>query len=880
MPVIAMAVAVCADVETALAQASEVRNVESIESIIVTGSRLIRRDLESTSPIAVVDQEDILGSGNVTLEQTLNEFPQLQGNVTSSDNAQAGAGVLSADLRGLGAERTLVLVNGRRFVPADTRGVVDLASIPDVMIERVEIITGGASAVYGSDAIAGVVNFILRDNFEGFEAHAVYGESGQGDADRYKVDLTFGSNLAEGRGNITLNVSYTDQNPAFFEDREFSAQQLVESGNSLVPGGSTSIPGTLILLNSAQLNRIDLDALDTLPADCGAVRGVRFGEVGTPLPYCDPQNAFNFSPGQFLIRPLERILISGTAHYGLTDHVTVYGEGFYQNNRNAYQQASHAFIPASGGAPGVLQIPGLLNNPLFTPATREFFADNAAFFDADGDGTYSIVNSRRRTTETGYRTANYERNAFQGTAGLRGDLSVLSKDWLWDSYFSFQRVSESLFMAGFVSNARLGLGLDVVVDPLSGEPSCRTQLFDCVPVNIFGLDSITPEMVEFLTPALSATTQIERSVFAASMTGEVFDLPAGPVPLAFGVEWREERFDFLPGGIYASGESTGGGPLPPNAGEYDVMEVYGEMRIPLLARMPLIHELALETGVRWSDYSTIGSIETWKAGMEWAPIEAVRLRGLFQRAARAPNLIDLFATQAAGFVNGTDPCANNNLSAAQRQLCIQQGVPADIIDDFAQADVGFQQLSGGNPNLKEEQSDTLTLGVVLRPIERLNIALDYYNIQVNDAISTINAQLVVGECFRRLDPNGPFCQRISRFPDGQMFQVESTLINVAQLEVEGLDLQLDYRLDLPAALSLRGDDALDLRLMANWQFKDQTIPLEDSLPVDCAGHFGGSCSGAGVPLSLGLKGLFSATWRSGPLRVRAQARYLDRKSVV
>jgi outer membrane receptor protein involved in Fe transport len=854
--------------------------LQELENIIVTGSRLVRRDLVSSSPLVVISEDDIFSSGNVTLEQTLNEYPQLQGNVTSSDNAQAGAGVLTADLRGLGPERTLVLVNGRRFVPGDIRGVVDLASIPDALIDRIEIVTGGASAVYGSDAIAGVVNIILKDDFEGIEARAVYGETWHGDADRHKVDLTIGSNFSDDRGNVTLHLSYTDQATAFFEDRDFSAVQLVESGSELVPGGSTSIPGTLILLNSSQLSSMNLGTVGNIPGDCD-IRGIRFGENGAPLPYCNPQDSFNFSTGQFLIRPLERVVVTGTSSFDIAENTTAYGEGFYQSNQNAFQQAAHAFIPESASTPGVLQVPDLLNNPLLFPSTRDFFADNADFFDADGDGTFSIVNSRRRTTEIGYRTANYERNSYQGTAGLKGDVSLGGNEWLWDTYFSLQRTTQSLYMTGFVSNARLGLGLDAMVDPVTGDVSCRQDLFDCVPVSIFGLDSISSDMVEFLTPALATTTEVSRNVFAASVTGDLFNLPAGPIPLAFGVEWREEQFDFMPGGTYASGESTGGDPNPPNSGRYHVAEVLGETRIPIIRDAPMLHDLSIEAGIRWSDYSSVGDVLTWKAGVEWAPVEWLRFRGLFQRAARAPNLIDLFDTQSAGFVNGTDPCANNPTDA-EKQLCIQQGISPDVIDNFQQADVGFQQVSGGNPDLENEASDTLTFGAVisLPVVEGLNIAVDYYDVKVNDAISTINAQLVVDECFRRLDISSEFCQRISRFPDGQMFQVESTLVNVAELKVEGIDLQLDYTFDLPEALSIRGDDTLTVRLNANWQFKDEITALADSQPVNCAGHFAGPCSGAGVPLSLGYKALLNATWKSGATTARAQFRQLGDLTVL
>ena len=277
-----------------------------IEEVIVTGSRLVRRDLDAVSPVVVLTDEMLRTAGNVTLEETLNEMPQLASDNTSSVNSGGGSGILTANLRRLDAVRTLVLVNGRRFAPADSRGLTDLSSIPDALVDRVEVMTGGASAVYGSDAIAGAINFKLKDDFEGLEFGYYLGETAEGDGTTQKFDLTIGGNFDDGRGNAVVSASYTDRGEIFFADRSYSAVSLFESGTGLIPGGSSNIPGTRLTLspnNLASLNGVSFDPATACP---GTIGGVRFGDQGVILPYCDPEDRFNFAPLNYLLRPLER----------------------------------------------------------------------------------------------------------------------------------------------------------------------------------------------------------------------------------------------------------------------------------------------------------------------------------------------------------------------------------------------------------------------------------------------------------------------------------------------------------------------------------------------------------------------------------------------
>lgn len=836
-----------------------------VEEIVVTGSRLIRRDLSAPSPVVTVSQDTVRYSGNVTLEQTLNEYPQLQTDVTAQTNARGGSGVLSANLRALGPTRTLVLVNGRRFAPANTDGVVDLATIPDALIQRVDIITGGASAVYGSDAIAGAVNFTLNDRFEGVELNASYQETFEGDGSTVVAELLFGSNFEDDRGNVTVHAAITDGDPVFFADRAYSAVTLnPNSEGQLVPSGSGNIPGTRIGLSAsdlAALQGVDL----TPPANCSGVTGIRFGTSGEPLPFCDPEDRFNFAPVNFLLRPRDRKQISGLAEYEIFDRVSVYTELFYIDNSQGFQQAPDAFSPVTqGAAPGTLVVPNLATNPLLSQPTIDFFTANAAFFDADGDGNYEIVGSTRRADELGARKFDYDRSTQAYTLGLSGELGSSDTPWLWDAYYQSHETKELFVSQNVTSTRALNAGLDVVIDPGSGEPVCRTSLFpNCVPINIFGIGSITEEMGKFLTPTRFQNTTLERQVFAATITGEPWQLPAGTLSTAFGVEWREDRFAFVPDDIV---QNDGSREIPPNSGEMDVSEVFAEVRAPLIGDIPGVQLLAVEGAIRFSDYSTIGQATTWRLGADWTIVEGLRIRGFYNTAIRAPSLIDLFATQSAGFTNGQDPCdADNSPSQAQKDLCVQQGVDPAEIDTFQQINIGLTTVGGGNPNLDAEESETITLGVVYQPsfVEGLNVVIDYYDITVDDAIASVTAQLVLDECFRTLESNGDFCQRISRLSDGQLFEVESQLANVAELKVSGLDLQVDYAFELPNALAISNDATMDLNWNAGWIFDHAVTAVPGAPPLECAGKFGNSCTGTGIPAIMDFKSTLSAVYSSG-----------------
>ena len=853
------------------------------DTIVVTGSRLSRVGLEGTSPIVSLPVEALVVQGQTTLEAGLNQLPQLQPSTTSSTNQSGGSGVLSADLRGLGPVRTLVLVNGRRYIPADFSGLTDLATIPDLMLERVEVITGGASAVYGSDAIAGAVNFVLKRDFEGLQGQYTFGETDRGDGRSHKIDLLIGANSADGRGNVMGFFSYTKRDEVLMGNREFSAQPLLaDATGKFQPFGSGNIPGGAIALNSQQLARINgVPDLNNASAACNVGNaGVRFtAPGGRPEPFCRLRDQFNYAAPNFLLRPLERYQAAVTGHYELTEGIEAYGQFFYTRKENSFQQAAEAVNPSSSGQPaGTVLIPNANTNPLFSQAQRNFFAANTAFFDPDGDGIYTVRGYGRRFEEFGPRTVDYVTTSFNVTGGLRGDFDLGDNNWKWDSFFQFQQADESTQRQNLLSRSRTTAGLDVIL--VNGVPACRNrEIPGCVPVNIFGTDTLTPAMADFLSVNTTTTSLFKRTVAGGSVAGDLFSLPAGKVATAFGVEYRRDSFRIRPDEVALSNDLAAV-TVPPinNAGKYDLFEVFGEIRIPILSDLPLIKSLAVEGAGRYADYSTIGGVFTWKGAVDWEVTDWVRLRGNYSRAIRAPNLSELYAPTSQGFIGGRDPClAVNNPTQAQKDLCVTQGVPAAFINTLAVgASQGFNTQSGGNLLLEEESADTLTLGAVFQPTRGLALTLDYYNIKVKGAISQLGAQVLIDTCFRTLTANGVACQSINRDTfSGNISFVRAPLLNVAERRVEGLDFGASYRFDLPSAVSLSGEGAqLAFQTNVSWQFKNSTVAAEGLPVIDCAGKYGGACSSDSTRISPDLRAYLSVDYTSGPFSLHNQLRYI------
>jgi outer membrane receptor protein involved in Fe transport len=855
-----------------LAAETQPNNVTGGDEIVITGSRLIRNDLSAPSPVTVIGEQNIKLSGNVTLDRTLNTMPQLgQGN-TSSVNNGGGSGILTANLRGLGATRTLTIVNGRRFIAANSAGSVDLGSIPDALVQRVDIVTGGASAVYGSDAIAGAVNFVLKDNFHGLEASANYGINDRGDGGQQKYDVTIGASLDDNKGNVALSFSYTKVNPFTQADRGFSRIPVADNSTrtGFVFSGSGNIPGTRIPLSGTNLARV----VGVQPASgtCTSVTSIRFLANGSPAQYCSPEDSYNYAGFNLLQRPLERFNVSGLAHYDINDHVTGFLETYFVNSKNNSILAPDSFTPLTPSATNPLTTTLLVpyvNNPILPATVAQFFANNTAIFDPNKTGIASVTGGGRRTDEFGTRRSYYERTGYDVTGGLRGDFKAFGQDFKWELFGQYIRNREDTRSLGVVNQARLSLSLDAIRNA-AGQVVCRSGVNGCVPVNVFGLGSLPANSEQWLTPERDSYNLFVRTVAGGSLSGALFELPAGPVAVAIGGEYRNDDYKGNPSpfdlaGDYGSSSSTA------VSGSFDVKEVFGEIRVPILKDVPLVSSLSAEGAIRYSKYSSVGGVTAYKGGVEYAPIRWVRIRGAYNRAVRAPNVGELYAPVSTGFTGGTDPCDKSQTrSAARLAFCVSQGIAQADIATFTQSALGLTQRGGGNPNLKPEKSDTYTIGAVVSPpwVRRLNFTVDYFNVKVKDAIVQPNVTQVLNDCFNTLDLNNASCRGIVRDASGQINFVTTQQLNVGYLKTSGIDAQVDWKTPLPITL-LGKQTQFSLQAVASWLFNKTQKTLQSTLPQDCAGYYGGGCSsGTGGFILPSFKLNLAGNFNSGPVSWR------------
>jgi len=801
------------------AVAQEQDTLETFEEVVVTGSRIPRKDIVANSPVNVVSGEEIALAATVEVDRILDALQQTVGSNGPSTN-NPGSGSATVDLRNLGTARTLVLVNSRRMVGNGTTGVVDLNNIPPALIERVEVVTGGASAVYGSDAMAGVVNFIMKDDFEGMQVGGQYGLTQEGDSERYNVDFTLGSNLADGRGNVTLSGNYFKRVQTNASERDFSAVQFAEdtdeNGNPVfVPGGSTTIPEGRF--NSNTLDNLGiLDSFGT-PITSGGVIVTGSGQART---FQDPEDRYNFAPTNALQLPLERWNISGTANYKVTEGIEFFTELTYTHSKINRQLAPTPFSESG--------FDFSLANPLMPTAVRDVFAQ----MDTDADG---IVESgiRRRMEEAGPRIEDNTRDMWRVVAGLNGDVFDGMR---WEVFYNFGRSEESQRQQGNISISRFQQGL-LVSD--SDPTQCADTSNGCVVLNPFGAGVMTQEMVDFLSVTASNQTNVQQQQVGANIAGDVYDLPAGPLGVALGVEYRKESAENLNDPVLQAGDIDGFSGGLDTEGSYDVKEIYLESVIPILEGVTGAEYLGLEAGIRFSDYSTAGGVTSYKIGGEWRPISDLKFRGLYQRAVRAPNINELFLGQSNGFPGATDFCdivRNPTRTAAEADFCVQLGVPEANIDTYTQDNIQIEALFGGNPDLHEETSDTWSIGAVYTPdaVPGLLLSADLYSIKIQEAIATFGGglQSTIDACAVALDLNDPFCAGLTaRESDGQLSKVSLFNQNIAALETKGVDFNAAYAFE-----ALDGD--WDIKLAGTRLFDSITQGSPILEANECAGAVG------------------------------------------
>ena len=817
----------------------------ALEEVVITGSRIKRADLTAVTPLSIVSGEEFVISGNLNIEQKLAELPQTVPSFGPSSN-NPGDGTARVDLRGIGSSRTLVLVNGRRYIPATQAGVVDLNSIPGTLIKQVDVITGGASAVYGSDALAGVVNFQMVDDFQGAEFTALYDVTDEGDGEKINFDFTVGGNFDDGRGNAVLYGSVSDRSPVFQGDREFSNVALTESNGMLIPGGSSGIPGTRVFGGPTLPNGQNLG---------------RFLPDGSGAPFTGADR-FNYAPDNFLQLPQERYLLTAMAHYDLTDNARVYTELTYSRNQVDQELApTPAFL-------GTLEV-----NPdsaFFAPDVQT--ALNSIRTDTNGDGVVNGSDNAflpfigRRMVENGSRQALDTRTGNRILLGVDGQIN---DTWSYDAYYSRSTLDQANILNNDVSDSRFRQAVLVTDDA----GACQDASANCAPLNIFGAGNISQAAIDFVNIGATNQTSIVQEVINGHVSGTIGSLPSSDqeVGVVLGVEYRKDESSFRPDSFLSSGDVLGFNAGNPTVGKYDSTEIYAEIDAPIT------DQFSAWGAYRYSDYSNIGGTSSFATALNFTPNDRVRFRAGYQQAVRAPNVAELFNGGGNGFPTATDPCAANGFipGVTDAALCAATGVPAGQVGVFSQANSQIEGQFGGNPNLGEETADTFTLGVVWQPTDEIDIKIDYYNIEIEDSISVLGGGVdnVLDICYNVVrDAGSAFCQAVSRRPDGNVGLVRVLNENIAGLETSGIDFEIDYATDLAGGIG-GNDSTLTVSVDGTYLLDFDITPVVD-LPNDinkCAGNFGNTC---GAPLNEIILNT-RVTWASGPWSFSGLVRYLS-----
>ncbi|WP_340314390.1 TonB-dependent receptor plug domain-containing protein [Rhizorhabdus argentea] len=801
--------------------------------IIVTGSRIARPELAAATPIAVVGSPQIQAQGVTNVSDLVQELPQagIPGISTTNSNFNTtGNGISTINLRNLDTARTLVLVNGRRFVPGVAgTSIVDVNNIPTDFVDRVEVVTGGASAVYGSDAIAGVVNFVLKDKVDGLIARGQYGLTSRGDNRRYSASLTGGMSFgSDDRGSVIANFTYDRDYGLLSRKRKISAQDCLftcgpEAYSSFAEQGRFVLVG-----DSPEI----LTTAEGTPTDTFTFNPDNSVVTGFPVGY-----GYNRNSARRISTPVERYLGAASAKYELTDHVTAFIEGTYAHTRSSSQIEAAPFGAGAGIPQPDLPLGYGIDNP-FIPAS---IASAIAARNSDADPTNDItsISFARRQTEIFTRSNTNRRDTFRIAGGFRGDIA---DKWNYEVSAVYGQLKDHT-QTQDVDLTKYAAALDAVRDP-TGAIVCRdpaARAAGCVPINLFGYNSASPEASAYVRSAVPRSDDVKNTqlVVTANISGTAVTLPYGDLKVSVGAEYRREKsvdnWDPLTNAGLNSGNLT-----PDTIGKYNVKELFGEVDIPLLKDLPFARSLSLQGAVRYSDYSTIGKVFSWNAGAEYSPVDGLRLRGNYAVANRAPNISELFSAPSETFPTVQDPCngitatsGGGDFAAACRDIpAVAAAIARAGIFQYGQADLqGINGFDGGNPNLQEEKGKTLTLGAVISPraLPGFSLTADYFDIKVSNAIGIVPRQTSIQECLTT--GLAQFCNNVIRDPNtGFITTVNAQNINIANLRTRGIDFNLNYN----RRLGLMADDRLAVNILYTRTLKyktqsDPSAPVESGL---------------------------------------------------
>lgn len=766
-----------------------------IDEIFVTGSRISRSNLTSPTAVTIFDEAaiDISGANNVA--SLLRELPAagVTGLTSTSSNFfVASSGLNAVDLRNLGTSRTLVLVNGRRFVGGvPGSAVVDFNSIPTEFIERIEVITGGASAVYGSDALAGVINIILKEEMDGLTFTAQTGISEEGDDETYAASITAGSTFGNGRGNALANVSFSTENGVFSRDRTISA---VDDISGIFFGDPFNSQVKPFFSSFSEWGRFR--AADPVTLGNASDRFV-FNSDGTVTPFDGVVNGFNRNAFRAIKVPTERIMFNSVLNYDVFDNVSFYFEGTYaatesKSSLEPFPLSSDDVYGDNRGIP----IATAANMPAALLST--ILADALPTVPTE----FTFV---RRMTEVDQRSSDNLRQTARFVLGFEGDLS---NGYNWDVNYTFGRTTQDQRGTGQINVFALRQGL-AVEDDGAGGFQCIDEIarnLGCVAVDIYGKGVMSEEAAAWIRADSQISAHIQQQVLSGAITGDLFELPAGPLAFALGGEYREEESVSIPNALQQRG-LDGGNVNPITEGTFDVREAFLELHMPLIRDMELIESLDIGGALRLSDYSTAGNATAWSFNAEYSPISDVRFRAQFSRAVRAPDIGELFQGRSETFAGVLDPCNGVSLGDAGvvaancllNPALLARATPGPIV--LTQAEIqGTGGFNSGNPNLDVETSDSTQVGVVWAPsagmLQGLAISVDYYDIEIDDAIDAVGRQTTIDRCYDSVGLSDPLCANLVRNINGALNEVNTQVQNVTTLEVEGVDVAASYPFDL------------------------------------------------------------------------------------
>ncbi|WP_160486244.1 TonB-dependent receptor plug domain-containing protein [Aurantiacibacter rhizosphaerae] len=823
-------------------------DVPTSEPIVVTGSRIARDTFRTATPVTVVSAESIQDQAAINVADALNDLPSFRPQATPATTAIfiGNAGANLADLRGLGAQRSLVLVNGRRFVPGTVAGsgnspgfTVDLNMIPTALVARSEVVTGGASAAYGSDAVAGVINLILDNEFEGVRGSAQYGISDEGDNEQFFVSGAYGANFADGRGHFILGGEYADSNGVGdCYTREWCAEEYGPVANPIpqvnglarqifLPNVRPSTASYNGLFNSGPFAGNEILPDGTLiPHDYGTYYGPPIFQSGGSI---DPTHGFYV---EFpLVSAVERYNLLARASFEVSDSFIPFVEASFAHIEGRTTGAQSRNL-------------GLSPTDIGIAADNAFLPDNLR--QQLVDAGVASVRFGRIANDLGHSKGSVERDAYRIATGAEGNFG---NGFSWDLYYQYGKTDYSQVGLNTRKNREYFWAIDAVDEGafLNGTPNgnivCRQVALGnpdaagCAPLNLFGENNFSPAAKAYTYGTVMQETELSRQVIAANVSGDLFELPGGPLGFALGAEYRVEDAegttdpDSAANNFYTSPGSGITGPA------VRVKEAYLELAAPLLSGVSGAELLEINGAARVTDYSTSGTEITWKVGGTWEPVNGVRFRVTRSRDIRAPNFFELYNPSVASFqflVDPQDPSGASSLTSVR--------------------------LSG-NPGLNPERANTLTAGVVLSPVQGLNLAVDYYNIDLDDVISTLGGQTILNRC---ASGAVELCDLVTRSNTGALVALNNTLLNLNQLKTKGVDIEASYSLPV-------GNGDLTLRALGTYVF--DLITVDQAGEVDRAGQNGSPVSQeSGVP---DFTGRMFAEYETEKWEIGLEAEYIS-----